>query len=102
MEAAIHTAHIVRDYFESQNIEILEWPPHSPDINIIEHIWHYLKDEIYKLPAANSKNNLWSNVELVMDQIWSSKTTAKINKLYDSLPQRMKAVIAAHGGNISY
>jgi hypothetical protein len=33
--AAIHTAHIVRDYFETQNIEILEWPPHSPDLNNI-------------------------------------------------------------------
>ncbi|RYG94233.1 hypothetical protein EON65_57810 [archaeon] len=34
--------------------------------------------------------------------MWSSEMTKKINDSYESLLNRMQAVIAAHGGNISY
>ncbi|RYG93858.1 hypothetical protein EON65_58310 [archaeon] len=64
-------------------------------MNIIEHVWHYLKEAMRKLPVASSKEELWSNVEKAL-------MTKKINELYESLPNRMQAVIAAHGGNTSY
>ncbi|RYG97579.1 hypothetical protein EON65_52640 [archaeon] len=34
--------------------------------------------------------------------MWSEDMTNKIQTLYESLPRRMEAVIAAHGGNLSY
>jgi transposase len=35
--APIHTAHIIKDWLEEMAIEVLEWPPYSPDLNPIEH-----------------------------------------------------------------
>ena len=33
-----HTAHIVKNYLRNQQIEMLEWPPLSPDLNPIENL----------------------------------------------------------------
>ncbi|RYE27456.1 MAG: hypothetical protein EOP48_34455, partial [Sphingobacteriales bacterium] len=45
-----HTAHEVTKFFRAHKMKVLEWPPHSPDLNIIEHVWHYLKESMRKLP----------------------------------------------------
>ena len=39
----------MQDYFAEENIEVLEWPPHSPDLNIIENFWAIMKHKIRKL-----------------------------------------------------
>lgn len=100
--ASVHTAHVVQEFLKSQNIHVLEWPPHSPDLNIIEHVWHYLKDVLRDFPIPTSREELWVNVEKALLQMWSPQMTMKINKLYESLPNRMQAVIDAHGGNTKY
>jgi hypothetical protein len=47
--APTHTAYVVRDALRDMEIEIMEWPPHSPDLNPIENLWALLKAEIYKI-----------------------------------------------------
>jgi transposase len=46
--ARIHTAGNVMEWLRTKDIEFLEWPPQSPDLNPIENIWAYLKDKLYK------------------------------------------------------
>ncbi|RYH25129.1 hypothetical protein EON65_16000, partial [archaeon] len=36
--AAVHTAHEVHEFFHAQHLQVLDWPRHSPDLNIIEHV----------------------------------------------------------------
>jgi hypothetical protein len=83
-------------------MEVMKWPAHSPDLNIIERMWHYLKERVRLQPPASSKEDLWSNVRSVMDYMWSEEMTQKINDLYESLPNRMQAVIDARGGYTRY
>ncbi|GFX27653.1 transposable element Tc1 transposase [Trichonephila clavipes] len=46
--APIHTAKIVQEWFAEHEGEVghLDWPPHSPDLNIIEHLWGYLESKL--------------------------------------------------------
>jgi transposase len=32
---------------DGNNIELLDWPGYSPNLNPIEKIWSWIKDEIY-------------------------------------------------------
>ncbi|RYG93749.1 hypothetical protein EON65_58455 [archaeon] len=36
--AAVHTAHGVADFFYTHQMQVLDWPAHSPDLDIIEHM----------------------------------------------------------------
>ncbi|RYG58505.1 hypothetical protein EON64_21250 [archaeon] len=56
--AAVHTAHDVHEFFHAQHLQVLDWPPHSPDLNIIKHVWHYLKEAMRGLTPARSKEEL--------------------------------------------
>ena len=36
--ARIHTAKKVKEWLLEMGIEMIEWPPYSPDMNLIEHV----------------------------------------------------------------
>ena len=73
------------------------WPPQSPDMNPIEHLWPMV---LRKLNGSvfSGKESLWTALQAAFAAIKPSQ----VQRLYASMPRRMKAVIAAKGGHTRY
>jgi transposase len=47
--ASVHVKGCTPEWLEEHGIWTIDWPPHSPDLNPIEHVWHALKKKIRKI-----------------------------------------------------
>ncbi|CAL6108548.1 DDE_superfamily endonuclease domain-containing protein [Hexamita inflata] len=91
--ASTHTAEVVLNYFDQQGIEPLQWCPHSPDLSIIENIWHLLK---MKLPVKvyEEREDFIAAIQLA----WTQIEQENIDALFESIPNRVKECIEKQGG----
>lgn len=94
-----HTSKLAQHWFDDQNILLLPWPSSSPDMNIIEHIWSELDRRVRAWnPLPRNCDELWT----VLQEEWYGLDSAFIQRLYDSLPERVKALKAAKGHHTRY
>jgi hypothetical protein len=94
-----HTSKKAKDFFKDQDINLLFWPANSPDLNPIEHLWSYLKQQLAKhqSPPAGMIE-LWEHVQ----EEWNKIPKSICQSLIESMPDHIKAVKAAHGGHTKY
>ena len=48
-----HRAHIVTHWLKEKEVELLKWPPFSPDLNPIEHMWDEVERRMKKEKPKN-------------------------------------------------
>lgn len=99
--APIHTAKVIKTWYENHgdDFEHLVWPAQSPDLNIIEPVWSTLEARIRSVfPPPSSLREL----ERILIEEWHKIPMAVIQSLYESIPRRIQAVIAADGGPTPY
>lgn len=92
-----HKSRITRDYFDRNDIEVLEWPAQSPDLNPIEHLWAHIKLELKKFPATSV-----SDLKVKLVDIWNGISVEVCEKLVKSMPKRVEQVMRNKGGASSY
>lgn len=97
--APIHTARMVKSWIVAQNVSLMQWPPYSPDINIIENVWGWLARKVYE--SGKQYSNKEELIQGIKDA-WSSISLNYIGKLYESLPSRIYEVILNKGGSTHY
>ncbi|UYV70496.1 Transposase [Cordylochernes scorpioides] len=91
-----HTARISQQAL--QDVQMLPWPPYSPDLSPIEHVWDIIGRRLHALPQPRSEDELWQMVE----REWRAIPKDAIHTLIDSLPRRVAACIAVRGGPTCY
>ncbi|GFW40907.1 transposable element Tcb2 transposase [Trichonephila clavipes] len=99
--APIHTAKIVQEWFAEHEWEVghLNWPPQSPDLNIIEYLWGYLES---KLRARFPPPSTISALETALHEEWLHIPLQVVHDLYASTPRRIQSVIQSKGGPTPY
>ena len=81
-----------------QNIQQLDWPGNSPDLNPIENLWAILKKKIaQKRPSSQSELHYW------IRHIWAQEIQPAVcRRLVLSMPDRIRAVLKAKGWPTKY
>ena len=104
--AKLHLASHVKDWFEQHGIWVFEHPAHSPDLNPIEQVWKKMKDilrrEFPGLSALKRNDENIQRVEEALRVAWERVPQALIDRLIESMPRRLQAVIDAKGWYTKY
>ena len=91
-----HVARVCRDFLNQNNVQVLDWPPYSPDLNPIEHLWDALDRRVRK--RVNVPNNV-AQLQLALIQEWNDIPQRTIGNLVGSMVRRVRAATAARSGH---
>jgi hypothetical protein len=97
--APCHRSIVARNFFVEKNIEVMKWPPYSPDLSPIENIWAILKEKLH-VHAIDSKPQLIAKIR----DIWGNDLDVARDcaAVIDSMPARIEACIRSKGGPTKY
>lgn len=87
-----HNSYVVRSWLLYNCPKVLETPPRSPDINIIEHLWDELERKI-RLHNITSKETL----RRALQEEWSKIMPEFCENLVKSIPRRLQCIKNARG-----
>ena len=96
--APCHRAKSVKSFLCEKNIDFLDWPGNSSDLNLIENLWHVMKNKVAD-QHPTSIESLTTTIKIEWTQEISPEYCFK---LIDSMPCRIAAVIKSRGGPTKY
>ena len=97
--ARCHTSKLTKWWLYQQIFLTMKWPAYSPDLNSIEHSWARIKACLHKKKGHITK---YLELEKEIRKLWSEVDCVILEKLFQSMPRRMAAVIDAKDGSIRY
>lgn len=105
--AKIHKARATLQFLDDWGINVLEdWPPYSPDLNPIEHIWWHLKKKLEELhPELRGMGKGVEALEALQKgllEAWDAIDESIFEGCWKSMISRCQAVIDAKGWYTKY
>ena len=94
-----HKAITADRWKEENHVMVLPWPAQSPDLNPIENLWQDLKR---RLRLNNYKPENKIKLFNILKEEWFNTSTERINKLIDSMPQKVDGVLKNKGNLTRY
>lgn len=105
-KASVHWAVIVKKLLIELRIEIMNWPPYSPNLNPIENLWAIMKREIYwlhpELKHTDDTEITHQQLIIAAKKAWQSIGHEILYNLSITMPNRVQAVINADGWYTKY
>ena len=93
-----HRAASTKTWHAKNGINLLpDWPGNSPDLNPIENLWSEMKNRL-----RDERPTSKAGIKKVCQKVWKNIGVDYLEKLYESMPRRIQAVIDAEGGHTKY
>lgn len=96
--AAIHVSRESKEWFKDKDIEVLDWPARSPDLNPIENLWGILARAVY-LNGRQFEN--LQQLEVMIRTEWRNLRETTLEGLINSMPGRVVEVVRRNGKQLS-
>lgn len=97
--ASIHVSKESKAWFASVDIELLDWPARSPDLNPMENLWGILARKVYH---GGRKYSSIQELEVAVRHYWRQIDTSMLEKLVNSMPNRLFKLVKRNGKQIDY
>lgn len=88
--APIHNARVVKSWIQSEDVELLTWPPYSPDLNIMENAWGRLSRKVYE---GGRQFETVEDLKAGIQEAWCAISLNYLKSLYDSMKNRIFELI---------
>ena len=98
---SIHRIDEVIAFFQSENWQVLNHPPDSPDLNPLENVWHLASRQLNKYLLTNFINTPAELFEVVKGFI-EAIPVSMINHLINGMTNRISEVRRLEGGHTKY
>jgi hypothetical protein len=88
-----------------RRIPNIRFPPYSPDLNLIEHVWNWMKNwiqEHYWKARYRPDRISFEELRTIIWEAWNAVPDDYIQSLYNSWWKRCQAIIDANGGPTKY
>jgi len=91
-----HIAKKTLEYFKEVNINLVDWPARSPDLNIMETVWSMLVQDVY---LGRQPQNVRELKEKMFDAVnrVNFERRHTIKSLYDTFTKRIVSVLLKKG-----
>ncbi|KAJ4447879.1 hypothetical protein ANN_09888 [Periplaneta americana] len=96
----LHTANRIQRWFtRRRDVDPVDWPPNSPDMNPFQNLWaavkRILRSNWAEQPPVRTPEELWDRVLDAWEKM--AKNLDLFHNFVDSMPRRMRADVDAGG-----
>lgn len=92
---------ILQVWAEDHDVELMTWPPYSPDLNPIENVWAVLKQRICAkytdLAFMEKRNDALKALYRAAFDMWEEIEVSELNALVEEMPRRVRVCFDAKG-----
>ena len=92
-----YTCKISRNFYDSKGIDLMTWPPFSPDLNSTENVWGIMKSDI----LLRNPTTLNALKQFIQEE-WDAISLTTLRKLALSMESRLDQLKIAKGHQIYY
>lgn len=92
-----HVSKVTKQWFSTSGLQVLDWPPASPDLNPIENVWGTIKRAVSKKRCKTVDQ--WRKA---IENQWIHLDIDYLASLAASMPRRVQLCIEANGDTIKY
>jgi hypothetical protein len=93
--SSIHDSRVVQEWLSRQaDVELTDWPPLAPDMNVIENMWKEVKKTMQK-PGLTSLPRNRDVLRTLVSDAWDEVASSQryVQSLIESMPRRRRSVV---------